>query len=45
MDANELLERYAAGERFFYFPKLQGINLSGINLSNVDLSGAVRIVG
>jgi uncharacterized protein YjbI with pentapeptide repeats len=42
MDAEELLRRYAAGERDFSGAnlrriKLQYVSLSGINLSGVDL--------
>ena len=35
MDANELLERYTAGERDF-----QGLNLHGVFLGGADLTGA-----
>ena len=43
--AEELLERYAAGERYFHGAKLAGAcfreaKLDGVNLSHADLSGS-----
>jgi uncharacterized protein YjbI with pentapeptide repeats len=40
MDANEVLKRYAAGERNFRQADWRGISLPKANLSGVDLSGA-----
>ncbi|WP_231510388.1 pentapeptide repeat-containing protein [Fischerella sp. PCC 9605] len=40
MDANEVLRRYAAGERNFRQADWRGISLAKANLSGVDLSGA-----
>lgn len=45
MDADELLKRYAKGERQFKEARLSGIdlkgaNLEGINLESADLTGA-----
>ncbi|MEH2326289.1 MAG: pentapeptide repeat-containing protein [Nostoc sp.] len=37
MDAEELLQRYAAGERRFIEIDLSGIDLSGANLPKIDL--------
>ncbi|PSF26153.1 hypothetical protein C7H19_25155 [Aphanothece hegewaldii CCALA 016] len=36
MDAEELLRRYAAGERFFSRVSLQGCNLSGVDLRGIN---------
>jgi hypothetical protein len=41
MDASELLERYAAGERNFIGADLSGADLSDAKLSDVDLTGAI----
>ena len=40
MNAEELLRRYAAGERVFHKVELAEINMSRINLRDIDLSGA-----
>jgi uncharacterized protein YjbI with pentapeptide repeats len=40
MDANEVLRRYAAGERNFRQADWRGISLAKANLSGVDLTGA-----
>jgi 2-iminobutanoate/2-iminopropanoate deaminase len=40
MDAEELLERYAAGNRNFNSVNLRGVNLKGANLSRIDLTEA-----
>lgn len=40
MDVNELLKRYAAGERDFKGINLIGSSLSGINLSRANLREA-----
>ncbi|HEY9845921.1 MAG TPA: pentapeptide repeat-containing protein [Candidatus Caenarcaniphilales bacterium] len=40
MNRDEILRRYAAGERDFHRTNLSGANLSGVNLSGVNLSGA-----
>ena len=37
MDAEELLEKYAAGNRKFHNANLQGIDLKGVDLSEIDL--------
>jgi len=44
MDASELLERYAAGERDFIGVDLSDVNLSHANLSDVNLIG-VNLIG
>jgi uncharacterized protein YjbI with pentapeptide repeats len=41
MDTNEILEKYAAGERNFTRITLAEMNLSSANLSGIDLSGAI----
>lgn len=41
MDTNEILGKYAAGNRNFTRLTLAEINLSSANLSGIDLSGAV----
>ncbi|MHC5830121.1 MAG: pentapeptide repeat-containing protein, partial [Nostoc sp.] len=38
MDIEELLERYAAGERDFRDVDLSHSDLTGVNLSGIDLS-------
>jgi 2-iminobutanoate/2-iminopropanoate deaminase len=45
MIAEELLERYAAGERSFQGVDLSGADLSGINLNGVDVSSIDDLVG
>jgi len=40
MDAEELLERYAKGERQFHSAMLRGVDLKGADLSGIDLSSA-----
>ena len=40
MNAEELLRRYAAGERVFRKVYLGGVNMSRTNLRDIDLSGA-----
>ncbi|MEH1781066.1 MAG: pentapeptide repeat-containing protein [Nostoc sp.] len=40
MDAEELLERYAAGERKFHSVNLRGVDFKGANLSGIDLTSA-----
>ncbi|WP_245894908.1 pentapeptide repeat-containing protein [Nostoc cycadae] len=40
MDANEVLRRYANGERNFREADWRGISLTNANLSGIDLSGA-----
>lgn len=40
MDANEVLSRYAAGERNFRQADWKGISLTKANLRDVDLTGA-----
>ena len=40
MDAEELLQRYAAGERDFSRISLRRINLQGIKLNAINLSDA-----
>jgi uncharacterized protein YjbI with pentapeptide repeats len=40
MDAEELLQRYAAGERDFVGVGLDDVDVSGANLSNINLSRA-----
>jgi uncharacterized protein YjbI with pentapeptide repeats len=40
MDANEVLKRYAAGERNFRQVGWRRISLSKANLSRIDLTGA-----
>ena len=40
MDAEELLNRYAAGERDFTGVSLKGINLSGVNIRDSKLDCA-----
>ncbi|MDZ8140998.1 MAG: pentapeptide repeat-containing protein [Nostoc sp. DedQUE04] len=40
MDAEELLQRYAAGERDFSGVDLEGANLVRANLSEANLRGA-----
>jgi 2-iminobutanoate/2-iminopropanoate deaminase len=37
MDAKELLERYAAGQRDFKNAQLSGIDLKGADLSEINL--------
>jgi 2-iminobutanoate/2-iminopropanoate deaminase len=37
MEAEELLEKYAAGERKFHSLNLRGIDLEGANLERGDL--------
>ncbi|WP_392534771.1 pentapeptide repeat-containing protein [Nostoc sp. C117] len=41
MDANEVLRRYAAGERNFRQQDWRGISLAKANLSGIDLTGAL----
>ena len=40
MNAQELIQRYKAGERDFSLTELFGANLPGANLRGADLSGA-----
>ena len=40
MDAEELLRRYAAGERVFHKVDLSGVHMSRTNLRDIDLSQA-----
>jgi uncharacterized protein YjbI with pentapeptide repeats len=40
MDANEVLRRYAAGERNFRQADLRGMSLIKVNLTGVDRTGA-----
>jgi len=40
MTRQELLQRYAAGERDFHGADLSGADLSGANLTGANLSGA-----
>jgi hypothetical protein len=40
MNTDELLARYAAGERDFRYARLRGAQLDGADLSGADLSGA-----
>jgi len=40
MDREELLSRYAAGERKFGSADLRGLDLSGLNLSGIDFRSA-----
>ena len=40
MTAEELLAKYAAGEREFPKAELSGADLSGVDLRETDLSGA-----
>jgi 2-iminobutanoate/2-iminopropanoate deaminase len=40
MDAEELLEKYAAGERKFHSVNLSQENLKGADLSEIDLTSA-----
>lgn len=40
MEPDELVRRYAAGERDFSGVDLSGANLAGVNLAEADLSGA-----
>ncbi|WP_413162395.1 Rid family detoxifying hydrolase [Capilliphycus salinus ALCB114379] len=40
MDAKELLEKYAQGERDFQGVELKGVNLNGANLSEINLKDA-----
>ena len=41
MDADELLRRYATGNRDFMRIDLAEVNLSSANLIGIDLSGAI----
>ncbi|MEH2207481.1 MAG: pentapeptide repeat-containing protein [Nostoc sp.] len=41
----ELLQRYAAGERDFIGVDLRDAELRGINLSRANLSGAMTVTG
>jgi uncharacterized protein YjbI with pentapeptide repeats len=43
MTAEELLQRYAAGERDFSGVDLENISLRGANLSEIDLSNACLV--
>ncbi len=45
MDASELLERYAAGQRDFSRVNLSGADLSGVNLSGVDHQSRTNLSG
>jgi 2-iminobutanoate/2-iminopropanoate deaminase len=40
MDAEELLQKYAAGQRQFHSVNLRGIDLQGVNLSEIDFYNA-----
>lgn len=40
MDADELLAKYAEGQRKFQAEKLAGIDLRGADLSGIDLQNA-----